>query len=371
MRIVMRPSGQTQWITVESALYRAEDELQRLLGDNPSLLPLRDMREGLSELAVAVREFHVPGSGYVDLLGFTSTGDIAVIECKLSANPQIKREVVGQLFEYAGFLWEMNYDQLDERIRAGQNGQTLAELVAKSQEDTEWDEEEFRQTVAHNLRTGSFILVIVVDRATDELARAAAFLSSCARANFTFHVVEMHRFQAAAADVLIPQVHGGAIRPTTEAEPRGAWPKERFLDEIRRRAPAAAPLAQDLYDWSEEEADQVTTGAGRATGSFSFHFVVDGKSKNVFSVYTDGRLELPYKALVRKVGPQVAQAFHEMLSRIPGFNGLAADFTKYPSVELTRAFSQSESLTAFKNAVIAVGNMVQRQESVQTQTTQP
>jgi hypothetical protein len=139
-------------------------------------------------------EVPIPGSGYLDLLGFTSAGDIVLMECKLKANPEIKRKVVGQLFEYAGYLWNMTFDDLDSRIRQ-LKGKGLVELMSAAAV-SDWKPEEFRQTVEGHLATGTFVLTIVVDRVTDELQRGAMFINACGKANYSFHIVEMQRFQS-------------------------------------------------------------------------------------------------------------------------------------------------------------------------------
>ena len=353
MRIVLRRPGTTNWIVVESALYRAEDELQCLLADSPSLLPLGDMCAGATELIVAIREFQIPGSGYLDLLGFSAQGDVVLMECKLRANPQIKREVVGQLFEYAGFLWQMTFEDLDHRISNNHGGRGLIELMIQGVDAAEWDREAFRQTVAQRLQSGTFALVIVVDRATEELQRAADFMAACARANFSFHVVEMQRYQTAEAEVLIPHVHG-IPRVIVQAAERGVWPKERFLDEIRVRSPMDAAIAEDLYAWSEATADRIVPGRGTDRGSFSFHYVAAGRPIPLFAVYTDGRLELHFDSLYRKASPEITQCFYEDLRSVSGFSAISPDFRRWPSVVLHEALGNPESLSRFKAAVSKV-----------------
>lgn len=61
---------------------------------------------------MAVTRARVPGSGFTDLLAFTADGDIVRVECKLEANTEIKRKVIGQILEYAAFLWQMSYEEL-------------------------------------------------------------------------------------------------------------------------------------------------------------------------------------------------------------------------------------------------------------------
>ena len=85
MRIAIRSATTGEWRLVESADYDKEAELQKLLAGSPSLIPAGEIREGLSPLVVAVREFGLSGSGSTDLLAFSADGDVAVCECKLAA----------------------------------------------------------------------------------------------------------------------------------------------------------------------------------------------------------------------------------------------------------------------------------------------
>lgn len=92
---------------------------------------------------------------------------------------------------------------------------------------------------------GTFVLAIVVDRVTDELQRAAMFISACGKANYSFHVVEMQRFQAGDIDILTPHVHRMVVAATDE--PRKArLSKEQFFQELRHRAPQHASIAEEL-----------------------------------------------------------------------------------------------------------------------------
>jgi hypothetical protein len=99
VRIAVRSAASGEWKLVESADYDDEAELQTLLAESPSLILVDEIREGISPLVVAVREFGLPGSGSTDLLAFSADGDVAVVECKLAANQEIRRKVVGQILE--------------------------------------------------------------------------------------------------------------------------------------------------------------------------------------------------------------------------------------------------------------------------------
>ena len=101
MRILIRDNETKEWKFAESVRAKAEAELQKLLAESPSLIPVSEIREGVSPLVFAICEFGLPGSGNTDILAFSADGDISIIECKLATNPESKRKVMGQILEYA------------------------------------------------------------------------------------------------------------------------------------------------------------------------------------------------------------------------------------------------------------------------------
>src|SRR4030043_2148200 len=103
MRILIRSIPDKEWKLAEPVELKTESELQKLLLESPQLINIGEIREGFSPLVLAIGEFDV-GSGYVDTIGFTPEGDIALIECKLEKNPESKRKVIGQILEYATYL---------------------------------------------------------------------------------------------------------------------------------------------------------------------------------------------------------------------------------------------------------------------------
>ncbi len=113
---MLRKDKAKQWDFADRTSPKMETELQHLLAKSPSIIPLDDIREGISPLVFAVRELGLPGSGNTDIIGFTPEGDIVIIECKLAANTESKRKVIGQILEYAAYLWEMKYDDLNRKI---------------------------------------------------------------------------------------------------------------------------------------------------------------------------------------------------------------------------------------------------------------
>ena len=121
--------GEGRWAEPEIIGHQSEDALQQLLATAPDLLP--GAETGLP-LAVA-REFPV-SAGRIDILGVDVDGEITLCECKLATNPGIRREVVGQLLEYASVLQGMSFadfaDRFETRTKSSLTG-SVAQIAGE------------------------------------------------------------------------------------------------------------------------------------------------------------------------------------------------------------------------------------------------
>jgi len=347
MRILIRDQSK-KWTYAESVKAEAEAELQSLLVESPSLINIDEIREGASPLVLAVREFGLPGSGATDVIAFSASGDIALVECKLAANPEIKRKVIGQILEYAAYLWQMSYEEVDEHIR-DRMGSSLATLVVDSVAG-DLDEEEFRAGVKQSLESGSFILIIVVDELNDELKRILRYLNECSESAFSIHALEMRRFQADEIEVLVPHVYGVSTKPPAGGK-RAQWTEDRFFRVLEEQHPDSVDVVREFYDWSRGAADRVWFGTGKKEGSFTFHYLLDGVVYSVFTIYTYNRLSLNYGWLSPKVSEGLMDELHSRLLEIPTLARVQRDFTKWPTVRVNEAFSDGENREKFKTIV--------------------
>jgi len=379
MKILIRKGEKKDWEVVGSIKPKAEIELQNLLTESPSLIPVDEIREDISSFLIAVDEFGLPGSGNTDVLAFNSEGDIAIVECKLAANSEIKRKVVGQILEYGSYLWEMDYEALNERIKK-KKGKSLSQLIedairkesAKAREkseataeepDTEeWNEEDFRSRVEEQLKTGSFLLIIVVDEINEELKKIVRYVNECGNPAFSFHALEMNRFQSGNVEILVPYLYGVSTKspPTSKRKP---WTEQEFFDVLTESVPEVGEIVRNLYSWAKSTAKgvggKVVFGTGVETGSFTLHFVIDGETFSVFSVLTNGRLILNYGWLSNKVSQEIMEGFHKRLQEIPTFKEIPSDFSKWASIRIADVFKNSENMEKFEQVVIWLGNEIQ------------
>jgi hypothetical protein len=360
MKILLRNQSTNKWEPIDSADYSAEHELQRLLAETPSLIPISEIRENSSQLVAAVREVGLPGSGTTDILAFSSDGEIAVVECKLSENTEIKRKVIAQLLEYGAYLWGMTYAELDGLVLHRTN-QNLAELVSKAAGDPSWDENEFRSRIQTNLEQGGFILIIAVDEMNEELTRTIRFLNACGNPNFTFTSLEMRRFQKDATEILVPHLFElGIPTNTSSGGKRKQWTEARFFETIDEKlSTEVAGVIRDLYTWSKSKADRIWFGIGEETGSFTYHYLLNGKTVSVFSVYTNGRVILNYGWLSQAVNSDEMQWFHQALISIPTFQSVPADFKRWPSIQIEQTLiKRPDDLAQFKAVVEEFGKRI-------------
>src|SRR3989304_4525999 len=126
-----------------------------------------------------LREVGLPGSGNTDIIGIDEAGGITILECKLATNPEVKRKVIGQVLEYAAFLWRKPYSLLDE-VANRRLGKPLAQAMHDAlDEETsqDWQEAGFVQSVTDSLLEGKFRMVIAVDSINDDLRQTIEYLT--------------------------------------------------------------------------------------------------------------------------------------------------------------------------------------------------
>jgi len=358
MKILLRNGNQKNWKLVESFAYGNEGELQELLADSPDLIPARDMREGVSQLVAVVREYSVP-IGYIDILGFTADGEIAVIECKLANNPEIKRKVIGQVLEYGAALWGMSYEVFDQKIKE-RTGKPLAELVQNEVDDPEWDEELFRSNIESNLEQGNFILVIVVDEINDQLTRIIRLLNACGNPNFSFAALEMRRFQSGEIDILLPKVDGdyrpSSMRRTVE---RRHWNVESFFDDAKEKCnQQVVHMMKDVYEFSITNAPgEVTFGSGKANGSFSYYVSRGNSRASIFSVYSNGDITINLGAMEKIFTSEEIKEFQVKLAEIPALSGIEKSDKYWNTYKLGVDFTESGEIEAFIKCVLSLNSL--------------
>ena len=171
--------------------YDSEEILQRLLEDYPELLAGETFNpEGKVKFLLISREFGVPdkdeGSDRwsLDHLFLDQDATPTLVEVKRSSDTRIRREVVGQMLDYAANgqkYWPGDRMRAIAMERLGGEDQLREEVLNLIGEDEESDPdqqvEQFWLEATDKLRRGQVRLVFVADQIPPELRRILEFLN--------------------------------------------------------------------------------------------------------------------------------------------------------------------------------------------------
>jgi hypothetical protein len=115
----------------------------------------------------------------LDLLGVSPTGKLVLIECKLWRNPEARREVIAQLFEYASLFAGWSYSDLEARLKQsrGMTGENPI-FGAVRAKYPDLSEARFVDAVSESMRTGNFLLAIAGDGIRSDLQSLRGLLAT-------------------------------------------------------------------------------------------------------------------------------------------------------------------------------------------------
>lgn len=207
---VIQPHG--GFDEVERTPYETEDLLQRLLEEHPELLAGDLLTPGKRiQFLLIEREIGVPdtegGSGRwsLDHLFIDQDAIPTFVEVKRSSDTRIRREVVGQMLDYAANgqkYWSADRMRELASRRAGTPDLltgTILDMVGEPlDEGAEERVERFWSDAFQNLKTGKVRLVFVADVIPPELKRVLEFLNE-----------QMERIQVVGLELV--QYHGNGL----------------------------------------------------------------------------------------------------------------------------------------------------------------
>lgn len=341
--------------------YDSEDLLQGLLARYPNLLAGDQMGgDDPRRWLLVTRELGVPGEKGADArwsldhLFLDQDGVPTLVEVKRSSDTRIRREVVGQMLDYAAngvAYWPPGElrQQLSARLqKLGQDPeQILADFLGP-----ERSAEEFWQEVERNLRQGTVRMLFVADEIPVELRRVVEFLNEQMQEAEVL-AVEVKQFVGQGLRTLVPRVFGATARvdkPVAGNSRRRQWDERTFLEALDKSAsPAARDVARKLLEWSKRSAPWVRYGSGQLRGSFLPSFAGQERDFRPFSVWTDGRMQIQFGYFDPHPALSSDEFREELARRLREESGLAVPphlLHGFPEFDLA-VLSQPESLERF------------------------
>ena len=179
-----------------------EASLQELLFRFPQALPLAAIDQAYAGAVPVCRELSLP-AGALDALYVNRLGRLTLAEFKLWRNPQARREVIGQILDYAKDLASWGYEDLQRQIsRAlGRKGNVLCDLVRERHPDV--DEAGFVDNVTRHLRRGEFLLLIVGDGIREDARNIVDFVQRHSGLHFRLALVEAALYRDGPGRLLV------------------------------------------------------------------------------------------------------------------------------------------------------------------------
>ena len=233
-----------------------EDALQTLLQRYPQVLPGRQIDPDSDDpprFALLRREMPV-GSWSLDHLYVDQRGVLTLVETKLVQNPEARREVVGQLLEYAANAdasWgNGKARQLAVDYWRGQNRALDDVLMEHLGEDTDLDA--LWAEVEDNLNSGRLRLIIAADEIRTEVRRIIEYLNRELQ-NAEVLGLELACYgQDSPPQVLVPRLIGRVKASAPSSKPR-FWSSNDLQMAYRDLSdPVLAGRLLAMLSWAEE-----------------------------------------------------------------------------------------------------------------------
>lgn len=219
---------QLQRIPLSSKTFK-ELWLQELLEKSPETLPTGYVDNIFAPLIFVAREVEVE-SGYIDNLYISAKGYLVIVETKLWRNPESKRQVVGQILDYAKDVSTWNYEKLNSVYTEYNKGKVLfSEMINKGFYEAE-DESYFVDIVEKNIQASRFLLMVVGDGIREDVVKMAEFLNSSVSMQFQFALCELEVYELENGKRLVVPQLTTKTKVITRTLVNSAVPSEAQID---------------------------------------------------------------------------------------------------------------------------------------------
>ena len=368
MKILIRDDTGLRELTEED--YADEVELQQFLKEHADLMPLEDIDLSAPRLLCIGWEVGL-ASGAEDILYIDSNGMLTVVETKLRKNSESRREVVGQILEYAAQMstWTSgDVERQAEKFFGSEHSpktyrrfslRQAMESHVQSDEAEEFDYDLFLEQVQEHIDTGSFRLVIAIDEPPVPLLKTVEFVNRFSR-HFELYLVQLKRFNDAetGTDVFVPAIFGRVSpAPSGPARRSRLWDYSSFFEELEKRDEETKTYVLKAYEKFNEWTDEELWGSGTTYGSFNL-VIRDGDLRvNLAAITTSGILYVNFGELTSKVPEEVIEALKADLESIDGVSmpaGISRRYPRVPEVALRDPVRLRAVLKAIKRTVDAI-----------------
>jgi len=297
------------------------------------------------------RETSVPGEEggasrwSLDHLFLDQEGIPTLVEVKRSTDTRIRREVVGQMLDYAAnavVYWSIEKMISEFEATCIQTNRDPNEVLAGHLGEDE-DAESFWGDVKTNLEAGRVRLVFVADRIPLELQRIVEFLNGQMNPAEVL-AVEIKQFAGQGLRTLVPRVVGqtAMAQQKKSAGRKGSgakWDEARFLEVLSEKGYSTEALAAaKLLAWAREKGVEISWGSGRGNGRFSLQRTAGKTTYQFCYSWTFNIVGLPFFQLAARPpfdSEELRLELRERLMKIPGVDIPREKLAKSPDFKIS------------------------------------
>ena len=286
-----------------------EIELQRLLEKNPDLIPGEQVNPSEPRRWLIIkREMPVPdpntgiGRWSIDFFFTDQDAMPTFIECKRCNDTRSRREIVGQMLEYAAngqqYWSKEEIRQYAEEFAKAQGISIENEIKRLQPEETE-SVDAFFQKIEDNLREGQIRLIFFLEEAPSELKSIVEYLNKQMERSEVL-LVEARQYEYEKTKVVAPTLFGYTeearqVKKTISiSRPRKKWDQETFfIDAKAKLQESEVNSLKKVYDKAISLSCELSWGTGKTMGTFSIKWSHLGRY-SPFTVYSDGTITVNF-----------------------------------------------------------------------------
>ena len=309
----------------------SENEFQELLENYPNLISGSQINpENPRKWLFISREFGVPdelnGSNKwsLDHLFIDQDGIPTLVEIKRSSDTRIRREVVGQMLDYASnavTYWSI--DEIKNKFFESCKINNIEPDIKLLELDIE-DTNKYWEVVDTNLKAGKIRMLFIADKIPKELKRIIEFLNEQMSPAEVLGV-EIKQYGSKELKTLVPRVIGKTSMAQVKKgqKPSNKWDEKSFFKELEKNnGIEVRDIAKKLISYFENKVTEIWYGEGKTIGSVIPILTINRVHHFIFSIWTDGKIEIPFQWMKKKKAFSNVEMRKKILSRLNQLEGV-------------------------------------------------
>ncbi len=344
---IVDESGKT--IEMEQYYCKNEDkDLQALLEKNPDLLAGDQINpDNHRQWLLIKREMPIEGPSTaenqwnIDFFYVDQDGVPTFVECKRFADTRSRREVVGQMLDYAAngqfyFTKEKIGNYINEQ---SQNSKVDAEEYVMSINPPSENKEEFLELIENNLREGQIRMLFFMEEAPMELKSIVDFLNKQMERSEML-IVEAKQYIKDGLKIVVPSLFGYTEQArmikktvTVKKTARKKWNEQLYFEKLLETTnqEIVAKQKEIFRSISNNPQTQIRFGTGVQDGSFSV-ILPSVTNTGLMTFWTHGNISLNLGALGQsEKATNFRNACFQTLTNNTDFNLTPEQLEKYIS----------------------------------------